>query len=139
VAQRRGGVRVLVVDDHTINRRTAALLLEAGGAQVSTVETGEEALALLDAEPFDVVLSDLHMPGMNGLALTRAIRERTGLNRSVPVVALSGADSPDDQAACRAAGMRACVSKPIDPRLLYQAIEEACAGRAPASDRADVA
>jgi CheY-like chemotaxis protein len=92
------------------------------------VESGEEALALLDMEPFDVVLSDLHMPGMNGLALTRAIRERTGLNRSVPVIALSGADSPDDQAACRAAGMRACVSKPIDPAPAYQAIEEACAG-----------
>jgi hypothetical protein len=48
------------------------------------VQSGEEALALLGAEPFDVVLTDLHMPQMDGLALTRAIRERTGLNRSFP-------------------------------------------------------
>jgi CheY-like chemotaxis protein len=79
------------------------------------------------------------MPGMNGLQLTRAIRERVGLNRSVPVLAFTGSDSPEEIAACRAAGMRGHVSKPVDAATLYRAIEEVCSGRAPATDRVEVA
>jgi signal transduction histidine kinase/CheY-like chemotaxis protein len=132
-------LRVLVVDDHEINRRTASLLLEVAGMETVTVETGQEALAVLDIEPIDVVITDVNMPGMNGLQLTRAIRERVGLNRSVPVLAFTGSDSPEEIAACRAAGMRGHISKPVDAASLYRAIEEACSGRAPATDRVEVA
>jgi CheY-like chemotaxis protein/two-component sensor histidine kinase len=133
------GLRVLVVDDHEINRRTAALLLEPAGVEVTTAGSAEEALALLGAEPFDVVVTDVNMPSMNGLQLTRAIRERVGLNRSVPVLAFTGGDSAEELAACRAAGMRGFISKPVNPTALYRAIEEACAGRSRASDRVEVA
>jgi signal transduction histidine kinase/ActR/RegA family two-component response regulator len=132
-------LRVLVVDDHEINRRTAALLLEVAGMETVTVESGQEALSVLDVEPIDVVITDVNMPGMNGLQLTRAIRERVGLNRSVPVLAFTGSDSPEEIAACRAAGMRGHVSKPVDAATLYRAIEEVCSGRAPATDRVEVA
>ena len=132
-------LRVLVVDDHEINRRTASLLLEVAGMETVTVSSGQEALAVLDVEPIDVVVTDVNMPGMNGLQLTRAIRERVGLNRSVPVLAFTGSDSAEEIAACRAAGMRGHVSKPVDAATLYRAIEEACSGRAPAIDRVEVA
>jgi CheY-like chemotaxis protein len=133
------GLRVLVVDDHEINRRTAALILEAAGMEPTLAASGAEALALLDAQPFDAVITDVKMPDMNGLQLTREINRRVGLNRFTPVIAFTAADSPEEQAACRAAGMRACISKPLDARALYRAVAEACAGRPPARDRADVA
>jgi CheY-like chemotaxis protein len=120
-------LRLLVVDDHEINRRTMALLLEAAGAEVTAAESGAEALALLGAEPFDAVLSDVNMPEMDGLALARALRAASGPNQLAPVIAVTGGDSEEERAACRAAGMSGCVSKPIDPRALYAALDAALA------------
>ncbi|MBW3558377.1 MAG: response regulator, partial [Proteobacteria bacterium] len=118
-------LRVLVVDDHPINRRTLGVLLEPSGAEVTAVESSAEALDRLGAETFDVVLTDLNMPGMNGLALARAIRARTGPNAGVPLVAVTGADSAEERAACSAAGMNGYVTKPIDVAALYAALAEA--------------
>lgn len=118
-------LRVLVVDDHPINRRTLGLLLEPSGAEVTAVESSAEALERLGSESFDVVLTDLNMPGMNGLALARAIRARAGPNAGAPIVAVTGADSAEERAACSAAGMNGYVTKPIDVAALYAALAEA--------------
>ncbi len=127
--ERTAGVRILVVDDHEITRRTAALLLEPSGAEVVTVASAAEALDRLAIEPFDVMLTDVLMPEMDGIALARAVRAGGGPNCDVPIVAVTGGDSAAELAACRAAGMNACVAKPIDPRALYRAVEAVCAGR----------
>jgi signal transduction histidine kinase/CheY-like chemotaxis protein len=127
--------RVLVVDDHPINRRALELLLEPAGLEVTAVESGAAALEALAAEPFDVVLSDLHMPEMDGLALARAVRAGAGPNAGVPIVAVTGADSAEERAACAAAGMTGYVAKPIAAAALYAALEAALA-EAPALEDA---
>lgn len=139
-AAARKGTRVLVVDDHPINRRTLELLLEPAGVEVTAVESGAEALERLAAGRFDAVLSDLHMPGMDGLALARAVRSGTGPNRNVPVIAVTGADSDTERARCEAAGMTGYVAKPISAPALYAALEAALAvGSAEADDLARAA
>ncbi|MDP8916777.1 MAG: ATP-binding protein [Pseudomonadota bacterium] len=120
-------LRVLVVDDHEINRRTMALLLEPAGIEVILTACAEEALAALAFEQVDVVLSDLNMPDMNGFAFTRALRAGNGPNRWTPVVAVTAGDIEAELPGCLLAGMSGCVGKPIDPRRLYAALEDAVA------------
>jgi signal transduction histidine kinase/ActR/RegA family two-component response regulator len=133
-------MKLLIVDDHPINRRTLTLLLQPSGAEVTAAETAAEALERLATEAFDVVLSDVNMPDMDGLTLTRTLRATPGPNQSTAVIAVTGSDGEDERAACRAAGMIACVPKPIDPRALYLALAEVMAAEAeadlPASEAA---
>jgi CheY-like chemotaxis protein len=123
---------MLIVDDHPINRRTLTLLLEPSGAEVTAAETGAEALERLASEPFDIVLSDINMPDMDGLTLTRTLRATPGPNQATAVIAVTGSDGDAERQAFRAAGMAACVAKPIDARALYVALAEVIAAQAEA-------
>jgi len=114
-------LQVLVVDDHDINRRTLRYMLEAMGAEVETAEDAETALAVAEARVFDAILMDVRMPGVDGLEATRRLR-RGGLNAATPVIAVSGSSAPEDIAACHAAGMTACVEKPVNAARLYEAL-----------------
>ncbi len=116
------GARVLVVDDHVVNRRAIELVLQTFGVQPTLVQSGEEALEVLRAEIFDAVLMDVYMPGMDGRDATRALRAGAGPNRDAPVVAVTASATPKDWEACLAAGMDAQVAKPIDPLQLYAAL-----------------
>ncbi|WP_233245323.1 MULTISPECIES: response regulator [unclassified Caulobacter] len=109
---------VLVVDDHEINRRTLAQVLEAFGLDVTLAADGESALVLAGETRFDVVLMDVNMPGLDGLDTTRRLRA-DGLNQQTPVVAVTGAVSPAEMAACRAAGMQDFVEKPFEVAALH--------------------
>lgn len=115
------GLSVLVVDDHDINRRTLARMLQAFGAGVDTAEDALSALALAEEQAFDAILMDVRMPGMDGLEATRRLREG-GANRDTPIIAVTGAASPEEIAACREAGMTGWVEKPVKPRDLYVAL-----------------
>ena len=66
-----------MVDDNVLNREVATELLEQAGISVQTAQDGLQALQLLDTQPFDAVLMDVHMPGMDGLSVTRTIRTRS--------------------------------------------------------------
>ena len=112
---------VLVVDDHDINRRTLARMLEAFGAEVETAEDALMALAAAERRTFDAVLMDVRMPGMDGLEAARRLREGDA-NRETPIIAVTGAASPEEIQACREAGMNAWVEKPVNPRDLYAAL-----------------
>jgi signal transduction histidine kinase/CheY-like chemotaxis protein len=134
------GARVLVVDDHVVNRRAIDLVLQPFGVEATLAESGEEALALLGTEAFDAVLMDVYMPGMDGRDATRALRAASGPNRDTPVIAVTASATPKDWEACLAAGMDAHVAKPIDPIELYAALVQVLDGaerdgvdRAPAS------
>ncbi len=115
-------LRVLVVDDHEMNRRALSLMLEPTGAIVVCEGEAERALAQLAAEPFDVVLMDVNMAGMDGLTATRRLRSLPGPNRATPVVAVTGATESRDVEACYAAGMNGWVAKPLEARELYAAL-----------------
>ncbi|CAN5261450.1 ATP-binding protein [soil metagenome] len=119
------GARVLVVDDHVVNRRAIELVLQSFGIQPTLAESGERALELLHSEVFDVMLMDVYMPGMDGRDATRQLRAAEGPNRDIPVIAVTASATPKDWEACHAAGMNAHVAKPIDPSQLHAALSEA--------------
>jgi len=121
------GARVLVVDDHMVNRRAIELVLQSFGIQPTLAESGERALELLQSEVFDVMLMDVYMPGMDGRDATRQLRAVEGPNRNLPVIAVTASATAKDWEACRAAGMNAHVAKPIDPSQLHAALSEVLA------------
>ena len=113
--------RILVVDDVAVNRELVSVMLSPFGHQLVEAASGTEAVEAAMHEAFDLILMDLQMPGMDGLAATRAIREGCEYNRATPIVALSADVMPIQLQACRAAGMDDHIAKPIDPaELLYK-------------------
>jgi CheY-like chemotaxis protein len=108
-----GGGRVLVVDDVAMNRDLVRAMLSAVGYEVTEAAGGAEAVSAAMTAGFDLILMDLQMPGMDGLAATRAIRQNCEHNRSTPIVALSANVLAEHQEACFAAGMNDHIAKPI--------------------------
>ena len=117
--QQHGGTRVLVADDDPINQEVARAMLEAADLDVTVVSDGEAAVAAVLDSPPDVVLMDVQMPGTDGLTATRRLRE-AGVD--LPVLALTASAFAEDRRRCMEAGMDVFISKPFDPRLLYQAL-----------------
>ena len=117
----KGRLRVLVADDHPVNQEFAAEALRRLGCEVTLASDGNEALAQLRRQPFDFVLMDVQMPGMNGLDVTRTWRgEERG--RRVPIFALTAHTTRDDRERCLDAGMDGFLSKPIDRASLAAAL-----------------
>lgn len=123
------GLRVLVVDDVEVNRRVLRELLRGWGAEHEAVDGAEGALEALEraaaaGRPFQVALLDYLMPGMDGLALGRRIRELPALTGTRLVMITSGSQRTE-AAQFRAAGFSACLIKPlVRPRLLAETIDE---------------
>ncbi|WP_373852886.1 ATP-binding protein [Brevundimonas abyssalis] len=126
------GRSILAVDDHEVNRRILALLLEPHGCRLTLVENGAEAVEAAGVEPFDAILMDMQMPVMDGLEATRRIRAG-GPNVATPVIALTANAMDVHKAAWDAAGVHAFLTKPIDAPLLARTLGEACAERRPAA------
>jgi signal transduction histidine kinase/ActR/RegA family two-component response regulator len=129
--------QVLVCDDNEINLKVAARLLEKSGYTVTLSRNGAEALGLLQARRFNVVLMDLQMPVMDGFeALARARAGSESMGPSVvPFVALTASASETERQACTQAGFAAFLTKPIDYQLLLRTLAAVCApkgGAAPA-------
>lgn len=124
------GLRVLVVDDHAVYRQAFSLILQTVCRDVVCAQDGIEALDLLSRESFDLVLMDLVMPRLGGVAVTRRLRTSSSRGRDVAIIALTAADSDEDRAACLAAGMNGFVSKPVDARELLSAIHAVLSGEA---------
>ena len=98
-----------MADDSPLNRRVALLLLEAAGHRVTLVANGRLAVEALERRDFDVVLMDVEMPEMDGLAATRAIRRREKTaGGHVPIVAVTAHENPQE---CLSAGMDAFLPK----------------------------
>lgn len=108
--------QVLLVEDHPVNREVACEMLEQIGLQVTAVADGEAALDALERGSFNLVLMDLHMPGLNGLETSEKIRERERINASgehIPIVALTADVVEDVKERCHNAGMDDYLSKPV--------------------------
>jgi PAS domain S-box-containing protein len=110
--------RVLIVDDHPVNRELVRLFI--GSPNVTTVEAdnGQMAIDRAMVEPFDLILMDVNMPVMDGLAATSAIRASCRLNAETPIVALTAQTGIEIEEKCFAAGMDAVLAKPIAHRDL---------------------
>jgi len=120
------GVRMLVVDDHAANRELVKLFLTGLGVEVTEADSGPAAISAAEAWPFDVILMDLNMPRMGGLAACGAIRRGGGLNEATPILAFTAmAEDDTDQKALAAAGFDGVVTKPVSPAALISAVAQA--------------
>ena len=122
-------IRVLLAEDHATNQYLINAYLRGAGHAVTVVANGRDAVAEAAAGGYDVVLMDVQMPELDGLAATRAIRALPGPEARVPVIALTANAMPGDRDDCIAAGMSDYLAKPIDVRALHAALYRACPHR----------
>ena len=115
-AERR---RILVVDDIELNRILTEAVLRGATYEVDTVETGVAAIAAIGDKPYDLVLMDIDMPGLDGYQAAAAIRRQS----TVRLAALSSHGEPDVKKRSAEAGMAAHIARPITPRALLGEIE----------------
>jgi two-component system, sensor histidine kinase len=120
-------VRVLAVDDNAVNLLVLDQLLSAFGHDVTKAAGGPEALQLLAAQPFDIVLLDIQMPGMTGVECLQKLREAPGPNRAVPVVALTADVTSGGREHFQSLGFTDHDSKPIQVQSLVEAMTRALA------------
>ena len=122
-AGERRGLRVLVAEDNEVNQALAVRLLARQGHEAVVVGTGLDAVAAWEKGRFDLILMDLQMPQMDGLAATAAIRDRERVRAThTPIIALTANAASADEARCRAAGMDAFISKPVLIAAFYKTI-----------------
>ncbi|MGM0377862.1 MAG: response regulator, partial [Bacteroidota bacterium] len=118
-------VKLLMVEDNETNRQLTVELLEMANIKTDVVGTGQEALDLARKHeeqcPYDLVLMDIHMPGMNGYTATRRLKRIEGW-KEVPVVAMTAEALGDVESQCLQAGMAGLVGKPIDPDDLFRVV-----------------
>lgn len=127
----RQAAKLLLVDDDPSLLKLLGMRLRSEGYQVTTAASGPEALRLLQKEKIELVISDLRMDEMDGLALFGEIQKRhTGL----PVIILTAHGSIPDAVSATQQGVFSFLTKPVDRDALYKAIDEALAQQAPVSD-----
>lgn len=135
-------VRILVVDDLSVNRELVSAMLSPFNLHLTLAAGGVEAVEAASREAFDLILMDVQMPGMDGMAATQAIRAASGPNAAAPIVALTANVMKEQVQAYRLAGMNDHIAKPIDPGELLGKIDRWATGidwaspEAPASDAA---
>lgn len=114
--------KVLLIEDNEQNRYLATFLLERNGYQVIPATDGPAAIARAGAEPFDLILLDIQLPGMDGHAVARALRTNPAL-AAVPIVAVTSYAMTGDREKALAAGCNGYIEKPIDPDTFVAQME----------------
>ncbi len=115
-------LRILVAEDNPVNQEVAVGLLRRSGHEVDAVADGGAAVAAVRAGTYDIVLMDLHMPGLDGIEATREIRRIPGAKGELPIIALSASSLRNSAERALAAGMNGHLVKPIDPVTLAAAL-----------------
>jgi CheY-like chemotaxis protein len=116
------GLKILLAEDNAVNALLIRELLRRRGHTIREVVTGSAAVAAMEEERFDLLLTDIHMPGMDGIDATRAIRAneiKAGRART-PIVALTADALETGKRACQEAGMDGFLTKPVDPAELEE-------------------
>jgi CheY-like chemotaxis protein len=116
--------KVLVVDDDPVVTKSFDRVLSTKGYAVVTARNGEEALKKIAAEDYDVVYTDIRMPGMNGIEVAEHIK---GRRPWLPVVIVTGYGTAENEARAKAAGVRTVLHKPLSPALIESSAQEALA------------
>ena len=122
-------MRILVAEDNSVNQRLAARLLEREGHSVTIAGSGQEAVDLFEQRPFDLILMDVQMPGLDGLQATARIREKERSSGGhIPIAAMTAQAAESDRLRCFESGMDAYVTKPVHVPALLKIIESVGAG-----------
>ncbi len=131
VGELPAGLRVLLVEDNVVNQKVAGALLKKLACQVSLAVNGAEALKMLAADSFDIVLMDCQMPVMDGFEATRRLRagEAGPAAANRPVIAMTANAMQGDREECLAAGMDAYLAKPVSRQELADSLRQWCGGR----------
>ncbi|MDX1568314.1 MAG: response regulator [Longimicrobiales bacterium] len=119
--------RILVVDDDALDRMILDSLVNQAGHEPVFAEDGEEAMALFERQEFDLVVTDLVMPKVNGLRLIRQIME---VAPDTAIIAITGT-SPEQLSRAQDYGAVVTLVKPLDPDILFQTIEDVLAEKEP--------
>jgi CheY-like chemotaxis protein len=118
---------VLVVEDNDMNMQLVEYLLEEGGYDIVKASSGEEALRLTrvraEAAPIDLILMDIHLPGMDGLSVVREMKNDPGTQK-IPILALTAHAMRGDKDRFLEAGCDGYISKPIDVKTFLSSIEQ---------------
>jgi len=132
------GIRILVAEDHPVNQKFISLLLQGLGHRATLCENGEAALEAFHTDDYELVLMDIHMPVMDGLAATRAIRALPRPRSQVPIIALTADVLQEARDQARAAGVDAFITKPVTQEDLEAAMAAVLArARSPEPQVAD--
>jgi len=116
--------RILVAEDHEVSRQLLQKLLEMRGYCVTAVSNGNEVLREIEQHVFDLVLMDIHMPELDGLAATAEIRHREQPDRHIPIIALTAESTAGLRERYLAAGLTEYLAKPIRPEKLFELMEK---------------
>ncbi|MGZ9166871.1 MAG: response regulator, partial [Anaerolineales bacterium] len=122
--QRKLDLRILLAEDNPINQKLAVVLLQKAGYSVDAVDTGAQALEKVQANRYNAVLMDVQMPEMDGFEATHKIRvweKETG--QHIPIIAMTAHAMQGDRERCLAAGMDDYVTKPLQPKVLFSALD----------------
>jgi two-component system cell cycle response regulator DivK len=121
-------IKILVVEDHPANMKLAVLLLQKAGYSVLSAMDGEAGLAIAQTEQPDLILMDIQLPGMDGLAATALLKQNLA-TRAIPVIALTALAMISDEDRCRNAGCAGYISKPLRYQELLAEIKAQLAKR----------
>jgi CheY-like chemotaxis protein len=114
------GLRILIAEDNLINQKVVVYTLKNQGADATVAGNGKEAVELLQAAPYDLILMDLQMPEMDGYQATRYIRN--DMKSSIPIIAMTADAMKGEADKCMEAGMQDYISKPFDPKDLFDKV-----------------
>jgi two-component system, sensor histidine kinase len=116
------GLRILVADDHPVNSQYLSILLTQMGHVASTCENGSQAVQRLQTDTFDVILMDLHMPVMDGISATRAVRQLNGSAATTKIIMVSADILNDTRQSALEAGVDGFIAKPVQEDALRKAL-----------------
>ena len=114
--------RILIVDDHAINRTVAGKIIENWGISTDFAENGAEAISKLYTQTYDLILMDMQMPVMDGIQATKTIRNSGTHFANIPIIAMTAAALPQERQRCLNSGMNEYLAKPFDPKRLQTLI-----------------
>lgn len=115
------GIKVLIVEDNRMNMQLVTDILTLNGYETIEASSGAEAIQLVATERPDIVLMDLHLPGMDGMTATRILKADERFS-AIPILAFTAAASSTDRADVLAKGFDGCVIKPINKELLLNEV-----------------